>query len=96
MTAIKFFFELQHVDHFRLKSFSLFSIKGLRGRGQLRVGYRSGTALLIKLRHCFIRITAKNKFQETTLRKSCYYDNHKTKLPMTKYLALQNKYQKKK
>ena len=31
--------------------------------------YRSGTALLIKLRHCFISITKKNKILETTQRK---------------------------
>ena len=59
--------------------------------------YRSGTAQQIKLRDCFISITAKNKIQEITLRNSCYYDNYKTKLPMTKYVALRNtKYQKKK
>ena len=60
--------------------------------------YRSGTALLLKLRHCFISITAKNKIglQKTTLRNSCYYDNYKTRLSMTKCLALQSKYQKKK
>ena len=32
-----FFFELQCVDHFCLKSFNLFSTEGLRGREQLRV-----------------------------------------------------------
>ena len=50
--------------------------------------YRSGTALLIKLRDRFIGITAKNKIQETTLRNSCYYDNYETRLSITKYLAL--------
>ena len=29
------FFELEYVHHFCLKSFSFFSTKGLRGRGQL-------------------------------------------------------------
>ena len=52
--------------------------------------YRSGIALLIKLRHCFISKAAKSKIQETTLRNSCYYDNYKTRLSMTKYLALRN------
>ena len=52
--------------------------------------------MLIKLRHCFISITAKNKIQETTLRNFCYFDNYKTRLSMTKYLGLRNKYQKKK
>ena len=52
--------------------------------------YRSGTVLQIKLRYCFISLTAKNKIQETTLRNSCYYDNYKTRLSMTKYLALRN------
>ena len=59
-------------------------------------GYRSGTAPLIKLRDCFVSITAKNKVQETTPRNSCYYDNYKTRLSMTKYLALRNQYLKKK
>ena len=36
--------------------------------------YRSGIALLIKLRHCFINITAKNKIQETKLRNSRLVD----------------------
>ena len=59
--------------------------------------YRSGTALLIKLRHCFISITAKNKIQEITLSNFWYYGNYKTRfLSMTKYVALRNKYQKKK
>ena len=31
---------LSYVDHFCLKSFSLFSAEGLRGRGQLRVQER--------------------------------------------------------
>ena len=47
--------------------------------------------------HCFISITSKSEIQETTLRNSCYYDNnYKTRLSMTKYLALRNNYQKKK
>ena len=41
-------------------------------------------------------ITAKNTIKKTKLRNSCYYDNYKTRLSMTKYRALQNKYQKKK
>ena len=40
MLAIRFFFELQYVDHFCLKSFRLFSTEGLRGREQLRVQER--------------------------------------------------------
>ena len=52
--------------------------------------YRSGTALLIKLRHCFISITAKNKIQKTTL--SCVIlvimTITKPDLSKTKYLAL--------
>ena len=47
------------------------------------------------LSKALISITAKNKIQETTLRNFCYYDNYKTRLSMTKYLALRNKYQKK-
>ena len=58
--------------------------------------YRSDTAVLIKLGHCFIGITAKNKILEVTLRNSSYYGNYKTGLSMTKYLALRNTYQKKK
>ena len=58
--------------------------------------YRSGTAPLIKLCDRFISITATNKIQKTALRNSCYYDSYKTRLSMTKYLALRNKYQKKK
>ena len=34
-----------------------------------------------------ISITATNKIQETTLRKSCYYDNYKVRFSMTKHLA---------
>ena len=79
---------LSDVDHFCLKSFNRFYTEGLRGRGQLRVQER--TVLLIKLRHCFLSITAKNRIQETTLRNFCYYDNYKTRLSMTKYLALRN------
>ena len=43
-------------------------------------------------------ITAKNKIQETTIRKlsSCYCDNYKTRLSMTKCQALRIKHQKKK
>ena len=53
--------------------------------------YRSGTVLLIKLRYCFISITAKNKIQETTLRSLILVnDNYKTRLSMTKYLVLRN------
>ena len=51
--------------------------------------YKSGTVLLIKLCHCFISITAKNKTQKTTLRNSCYYGICKTRLSKTKYLSLQ-------
>ena len=59
--------------------------------------YSSGTALLIEI--CVIAslsITAKNMIQETTLGNSCYYDNYKTRLSMTKHQALPNDYQKKK
>ena len=45
--------------------------------------YRSDTALLTNLRHCFIKHNDKNKIQETTLRNSGYYDNYKTILSMT-------------
>ena len=37
-------FELQNVDHFCLKSFSLFSTEGLSGREQLRVQERHSPA----------------------------------------------------
>ena len=80
---------LSYVDHFYLKSFSLFSTEGLRGRGQLRVQKRHCSANKIALM-LHKHITAKNKIQETTLRNSCYYDNYKTRLSMTKYLALRN------
>ena len=53
--------------------------------------YRSCTAPQIKLRDCFMSIMAKNKIQETTLGDSCY-DNYKTRLSVTKYLAFRNKY----
>ena len=49
--------------------------------------YKSGTALLIELCHCFISIMANNKIQETTLRSSCCNDNYKIRLSMTKYPA---------
>ena len=54
--------------------------------------YSSGIALLIKLRHCFIKRNGKKKkkSQETMLRNSCYYDNYKTRLSMIKYRALRN------
>ena len=100
MLAIFLVHFLSYVNHFCLKSFGLFSAEGLRGRGQLRVQERQCPANVrqcpAKLRHCFISITAKNKIQETTLRNSYYYDNYKTRLSITKYLALRNKYQKKK
>ena len=57
--------------------------------------YRSGTVLLIKCVIASLIIIAKNKIQETTLRNSCYFDNCKTRLSMTKCRALRNKYQKK-
>ena len=52
--------------------------------------YRSGTAPLIKLRHCFIkhRPNGKDKIQETTQRNFCCHDNYKTRLSKTKYRAL--------
>ena len=53
--------------------------------------YTSGTALLIKLHHCFVSITAKNLRFKKTLR-NFYYDNYKTRLSITKYLALRNKH----
>ena len=40
---------LSYVDHFCLKSFSLFSTEGLRGRGQLRVQKRHCSANKIAL-----------------------------------------------
>ena len=53
MLAIQFFFEIQYVDQFCLKSFSPFSTEGLRAESSCM--YRSGAALLTKLRHCFIK-----------------------------------------
>ena len=79
---------LNYVDHFCLKPFSLFSAEGLMGRGQLRVQERHYPAH--KTASLLHKHTAKNKIQETTLRKFCYYDNCKTRLSMTKYPALRN------
>ena len=42
-------------------SFSLFSAEGQRGREQLHILHRSGTALLIKLRHYFINYNGKEQ-----------------------------------
>ena len=42
-------------------SFSLLSTEGQRGREQLHILYRSGTALLIKFRHCFINHDGKKQ-----------------------------------
>ena len=56
--------------------------------------YRSGTALLIKLRHCFIKHNGKEQNLGNNAI-SCYNDNYKTRLSMTKYRVLRNKYQKK-
>ena len=47
MLAIQFFFELQYVHQFCLKSFNLFSAEGLRGRGYLRVQERLCPAIKI-------------------------------------------------
>ena len=52
---------LLEIVHFCLKLLSRFYTEGLRGREQLRVAYRSGTALLIKLRHCFNKHNGKEQ-----------------------------------
>ena len=51
---------------FARNGFAFFYGRSERPRAVACTG--SGTALLIKLRHCLISITAKNKIQETTLR----------------------------
>ena len=47
MLAIAFFYELQYVDQFCLKSFSLFSTEGLRDREQLHVQERHSVLKLV-------------------------------------------------
>ena len=48
----------------KMLSFSLFSTESQRGQEQLHVLYRSGTALLIKLHHCFINHNGKEHDSE--------------------------------
>ena len=55
---------------------------------------RSDTAFANKI--ASFSIAAKNKIQETTLHNSCYYNNYKTRLSMTKHWALWNEYQENK
>ena len=87
---------LSYLNHFCLKSFSLFSAEGLRGRGQLRVQERQCPANKIALLLHKHNGKEQDSGNNATYSNSFYYDNYKTRLSMTRYLALQNKYQKKK
>ena len=93
---------LRRLRHIVIKKFEIIkklylceTLLKMAGECGMHAQHTPHSTLLIKLWHCIISIAANNKIQETTIRNSCYYDNYKTRLSMTKYLALRNKDQEK-